>query len=188
DESQAIKNPLSLTARSLQSIKADQKIALTGTPVENTLLDLWSQMNFLNPGLLGTYRYFQEHYIKPIERNHDQKRGMELAKLVKPYILRRTKKQVTPELPEKFEKVHYCEMSPLQRELYEKTKSQYRNEILDSIQQHGTNRSRFKVIAGLTRLRQLAINPLLMYEDFEGSSGKYEQNHTHVAKSGRWWP
>lgn len=175
DESQAIKNPLSLTARSLQSIKADQKIALTGTPVENTLLDLWSQMNFLNPGLLGTYRYFQEHYIKPIERNHDQKRGMELAKLVKPYILRRTKKQVTPELPEKFEKVHYCEMSPLQRELYEKTKSQYRNEILDSIQQHGTNRSRFKVIAGLTRLRQLAINPLLMHEDFEGSSGKYEQ-------------
>ncbi len=175
DESQAIKNPLSLTARALNQIKAEQKIALTGTPVENTLLDLWSQMNFLNPGLLGTYRYFQEHYIKPIERNQDKKRGVELARLVKPYILRRTKKQVTPELPEKFEKVHYCEMTSLQRELYEKTKSQYRNEILDSIQQHGANRSRFKVIAGLTRLRQLAINPLLMHEDFEGGSGKYEQ-------------
>ena len=175
DESQAIKNPLSLTARALLQIQAEQKIALTGTPVENTLLDLWSQMNFLNPGLLGTYRYFQEHYIKPIERSQDKKRGMELARLVKPYILRRTKKQVTPELPEKFEKVHYCEMTSQQRELYEKTKSQYRNEILDSIQQHGANRSRFKVIAGLTRLRQLAINPLLMHEDFEGGSGKYEQ-------------
>jgi superfamily II DNA or RNA helicase len=174
DESQAIKNPMSQTARALVQLDAGHRIALTGTPVENTLLDLWSQMNFLNRGLLGSYRYFNDHYIKPVEKTGDKRRGAELARLIRPFVLRRTKQQVTPELPEKIEKTEFCEMTPAQRELYEETKSQYRNEIMDALTQMGAQRSRFKVIAGLTRLRQMAINPQLVHEDYEGGSGKDE--------------
>ncbi len=177
DESQAIKNPASLTARSLHRIKSDYRLALTGTPIENTLLDIWSQMDFLNPGLLGTYSYFEKQFIKPIEKNTNEQRAAELKKILDPFVLRRTKKQVASELPEKIEKVHYCEMSEEQAEIYEKVKSQYRNEILEHVQQVGIARSRLKIFNGLMHLRQLALNPALKDEEYSGKSGKDEEIH-----------
>jgi len=175
DESQAIKNPSSLTARNLSKLHSDHKMALTGTPIENSLLDIWSQMHFLNPGLLGSYGFFEKQYIKPIEKSTDQRKSMELRKILDPFILRRTKKQVASELPEKIEKIHFCEMSEAQAELYEKTKSQYRNEILDHVQQVGIARSRLKIFNGLMHLRQLALNPLLKDDEYAGGSGKDEE-------------
>jgi hypothetical protein len=175
DESQAIKNPSSLTARNLHKLVSDYRLALTGTPIENSLLDIWSQMHFLNPGLLGSYGFFEKQYIKPIEKSADQGKSQELRKILDPFILRRTKKQVASELPEKIEKVHFCEMTEAQTELYEKTKSQYRNEILDHVQQVGMARSRQKIFNGLIHLRQLALNPQLKDDDYAGGSGKDDE-------------
>lgn len=175
DESQAIKNPSSLTAHSLQKMKSEYRMALTGTPIENTLLDIWSQMHFLNPGLLGSYGYFDKQFIKPIEKSSNQKKSEELRKLLDPFVLRRTKRQVASELPEKVEKIHYCEMTEAQAELYEKTKSQYRNEILGHVEQVGIARSRLKIFNGLMHLRQLALNPMLKDDDYNGGSGKDEE-------------
>jgi len=172
DESQAIKNPSSLTARNLLKLQAPLRIALTGTPIENTLMDIWSQMNFLNKGLLGSYLYFEKEFIRPIERSGDPQKAEQLRKFIDPFVLRRTKKQVVTELPPKIEKIHYCEMSPEQQELYEKVKSQYRNELLSHVGQVGLNRARLKIFNGLMHLRQLALNPTLKEPTFEGSSGK----------------
>jgi SNF2 family DNA or RNA helicase len=175
DESQAIKNPSSLTARNLLKLNARNRIALTGTPIENTLLDIWSQMNFLNPGLLGSYTFFENQFIKPIEKSSNAKKAEELRKFIDPFVLRRTKSQVVKELPPKIEKIHYCEMSPAQEELYEKIKSQYRNEILNHVNQVGIGKSRLKIFNGLMHLRQLALNPSLKDENYEGGSGKDDE-------------
>jgi SNF2 family DNA or RNA helicase len=175
DESQAIKNPSSLTSRCLLEISSSYRIALTGTPIENTLLDVWSQMNFLNRGLLGSYGYFEKTFIRPIEKAADPRQTAELRRILDPFILRRTKRQVAKELPPKVEKVHFCEMTPEQAEIYEKVKSQYRNEILDHINQVGMSRSRLKIFNGLMHLRQLALNPVLKDVDYEGTSGKDDE-------------
>ena len=175
DESQAIKNPSSLTARNLLKLKSKNRVALTGTPIENTLADVWSQMNFLNPGLLGSYTYFDKQFIKPIEKGGNERKTSELKRFIDPFVLRRTKGQVMKDLPPKVEKIHYCEMNEGQAELYEKVKSQYRNEILSHVNQVGINKSRLKIFNGLMHLRQLALNPVLKDGGYEGSSGKDEE-------------
>lgn len=189
DESQAIKNPSSQTARALQKIHGNYRLALTGTPIENTLLDIWSQMQFLNSGLLGNYSYFEKNYIKVIEKSNDQaasgqkQKTIELKKILDPFILRRTKKQVAKDLPEKIEKVHYCEMTEAQKELYDTVKSQYRNEILMHVQNQGIAKSRLKIFNGLMHLRQLALNPMLKDENFNGISGKDEEIHRMLMRA-----
>lgn len=175
DESQAIKNPTSLTSRSLNRLQGARRIALTGTPIENTLLDVWSQMNFLNKGLLGSYSYFDNNYIRPIERTADLRQTAELKRILDPFVLRRTKKQVASELPGKIEKIHYCEMTPEQSELYERIKSQYRNEILEHVNAVGIKRSRLKIFNGLMHLRQIALNPTLKDDEYSGGAGKDEE-------------
>lgn len=175
DESQAIKNPSSQTSRALLKIQARYKLALTGTPIENTLLDIWSQMNFLNPGLLGSYSFFEKQFIRPIEKGANQQKSEELRKLIDPFVLRRTKKQVMKELPPKIEKVHFCEMSTEQAELYESVKNQYRNEILNHVNELGISKSRLKIFNGLMHLRQIALNPTLKDVNFDGSSGKDDE-------------
>ena len=175
DESQAIKNPSSLTARNLLKIPVKKRIALTGTPIENTLADVWSQMNFLNPGLLGSFTYFEKNFIKPIEKAGNERKTKELKRFIDPFVLRRTKGQVMQDLPPKVEKIHYCEMNEEQEEIYERVKSQYRNEILSHVNQVGINKSRLKIFNGLMHLRQLALNPKLKEHEYEGSSGKDEE-------------
>jgi SNF2 family DNA or RNA helicase len=175
DESQAIKNPSSQTSRALLKLQSKSRVALTGTPIENTLLDIWSQMNFLNPGLLGSYTYFEKQFIKPIEKGANPQKTEELRKLIDPFVLRRTKKQVMKELPPKIEKVHFCEMSAEQAELYQTVKNQYRNEILNHVSELGISKSRLKIFNGLMHLRQIALNPTLKDVNYDGGSGKDDE-------------
>lgn len=172
DESQFIKNPLSKLAKAVYQLQAVTRLTLTGTPVENTIVDLWSQMNFSNPGLLGAYKWFQKHYVQPIEKDFDANKTDRLQSLIRPYILRRTKMQVASDLPPKTEQIVYCDMSEDQEDLYEKTKSTYRNLILDAVQKGGLNKSRIQILSGLTKLRQIANHPVLDNEDYTGDSGK----------------
>ncbi|HSZ24649.1 MAG TPA: DEAD/DEAH box helicase [Cytophagaceae bacterium] len=174
DESQAIKNPDSNIARAVKNLKCKHRLILTGTPIENSTLDLWSQINFVNPGLLGTEGFFRREFLNPIEKKHDETKTKRLYSLIKPFILRRHKSQVATELPAKVENIHYCQMSKAQEEEYEKVKSQYRNQILESIEEKGVNGSQIVLLQGLTKLRQIANHPRMVDENYEGDSGKME--------------
>src|SRR5690606_28894793 len=107
DESQLIKNPSSKSFKAVKRLKAKHRLVLSGTPIENSVADLWSQMAFLNPGLLGSYRYFQQEFVQPIEKKKDDEKAQRLQAMIKPFVLRRTKDQVATELPPKSEQVFY---------------------------------------------------------------------------------
>lgn len=179
DESQTIKNPASKTSKAVKMLMAEHRLSLSGTPLENTLMDLWSQMAFLNPGLLGSERFFKNHYVQPIEKEQDEKKQAQLKKIIHPFILRRTKEQVADELPPKVEQIHYCEMEEEQENLYEETKSAYRNYILDLAKDNTFKKKKLNILAGLQKLRQIAIHPSLVEEgkreDEVLPSGKYKQ-------------
>ncbi|MCS7019805.1 MAG: SNF2-related protein [Cytophagales bacterium] len=172
DEAQAIKNPDSAIAKAVRRLHGKRRLTLTGTPVENSALDLWSQMAFANPGLLGSQSYFQREFVAPIEKKNDEARLQKLQALVKPFILRRHKSQVAQDLPEKMEQIHYSTMTEEQKEHYEKVKSKYRNEILSHIEKNGLAKSQILILQGLTQLRQLACHPQMVQNDYTGDSGK----------------
>lgn len=174
DESQVIKNPTSNIAKAVRELKSRHKLVLTGTPIENTTLDLWSQMSFINPGILGTQTYFRNEFQTPIEKKADEARSKKLGAVIKPFILRRHKSQVATELPEKSENVQYCEMTPDQEKRYEEVKTQYREKIFKLIEQDGLGNSRFMILEGLTKLRQLANHPKMVDQGYAGDSGKLE--------------
>jgi non-specific serine/threonine protein kinase len=174
DESQSIKNPLSQTARAAHLLRSRNKLVLTGTPIENSTAELWSQFNFLNPGLLGNLKYFKNEFGLPIEKKHEEKAVEKLRRIVYPFILRRTKDQVTPELPPRTERTLYCDMEPAQRKMYERMRDTYRGMLLGMIDKEGLNESRMKILEGLLRLRQISNHPRLVDEKFHGSSGKFE--------------
>lgn len=174
DESQAIKNPQANITKAVQKLNAKYRLVMTGTPLENSTMDLWSQMNFVNSGLLGTQKYFKDHFQIPIEKKADGDMKKRLYFLIKPYLLRREKRQVAADLPEKMESITYCGMSEEQERLYDKTKSFYRDVLLKQIKDEGLQKSRFSVLQGLTKLRQLANHPLLCEEGYVGESGKME--------------
>ncbi len=160
DESQYIKNPESAVFKAVGDLVAKHKISLSGTPIENSLSDLWAQMQFLNPGMLGSFGYFKKHFIKPIEKQEDEVKKAELRRLVQPYLLRRTKEEVAPELPLLTELVFYTEMTDAQAKLYEQEKSAVRNQILNLDPAQPQNR--IAVLAALMRLRQIANHPDLI--------------------------
>lgn len=174
DESQAIKNPSSNITQDVGELGSKYKLVLTGTPIENSTLDLWSQMNFVNPGLLGTQQFFRDNFLIPIEKKKDLDKVKRLHTLVKPFVLRRKKSQVATELPEKIEQVVYCEMNEAQEKLYEETKSYYRNQIIDHIDNEGMGKSQILIIQGLTKLRQIANHPSMCTEDYKGGSSKFD--------------
>ncbi len=174
DESQAIKNPSSNISQAVKELKSKNRLILTGTPLENTTLDLWSQMSFINPGLLGSMSFFKSEYLNPIEKKNSTEKLHKLSRIIKPFILRRLKSQVALDLPEKIENVQYCMMSSQQAEVYEKTKSQYRNELIRQIEKEGVARSQFLLLQGLTKLRQIANHPALVEKGYQGDSGKLE--------------
>lgn len=157
-------------------------MALTGTPVENTTMDLWSQMSFINPGLLGPQTYFKNEFLNPIEKKGDEARAKRLGIIIKPFLLRRHKSQVATELPEKVENIQYSEMSPAQEQKYEEAKAFYRGKILDLIDKEGIGNSRFMILEGLTKLRQLANHPKMIETNYDGDSGKFE-DITHMLAS-----
>ena len=174
DESQNIKNHTAKTTQSIAKLNAACKIALTGTPIENSIRDLWSQMNVLNKGLLGTLKQFETRYAKPIEKEGDEVKAKELRKIIKPFLLRRTKEEVAKELPRLTEKIIYCDMTEEQAEYYETIKSEYRNNILDSVDTKGFEKSKFSILQGLSKLRQLANHPSLIDEQYTANSGKHD--------------
>lgn len=174
DESQTIKNPSSKVYRSSMLLKGKHFLTLSGTPIENSLIDLWAQINFLNRGMLGSLKSFREQYIQPIDRN-DEKQIARLKDLVRPFILRRSKHEVAPELPEINEQVVFCNLSDNQKAIYEKEKSTIRNQIIENIDSVGYSHSAISILRGLTRLRQIANHPK-MIDEFKGSdSGKFEE-------------
>ncbi|MEJ8804329.1 DEAD/DEAH box helicase [Pontibacter sp. H249] len=175
DESQAIKNPDSNTSRSVREMKSRHRLILTGTPVENSTMDLWSQMSFINPGLLGNQHFFRNEFLKPIEKDKDEQKTRRLHALIKPFILRRHKSQVARELPAKIENTTFCKMTEEQEHAYEETKSYYRNKILKNLEENGPGNTQFMLLQGLTKLRQIANHPLMTDPGYEGSSGKLKE-------------
>jgi len=175
DESQIIKNPQSKIARSVVKLNSTFKIALSGTPIENNLTDLWSQMNFLNRGLLGDQAFFQRYFANPIEKNQDKERLEKLQTLIKPMILRRTKAEVEKELPDLIEDIVYCEMTPEQQKFYLEEKSAIRNYILQSIEREGASNAAIYVLQALTKLRQIANHPFLINPGYRHGSGKFDE-------------
>ncbi|MFC5047162.1 DEAD/DEAH box helicase [Aquimarina hainanensis] len=170
DESQQIKNKESKLFSAINSIQTINKISLSGTPIENSLADLWSQMEFINPGILGSYSFFKNHFRIPIEKHQDTEKIEELKELINPFILRRTKEQVAKDLPEVSEQIIYTEMLPLQEKQYESEKSAARNLLL-GIDNPSTNK--IHIINTLTKLRQLANHPALISPETEEISGKF---------------
>ncbi len=174
DESQVVKNPSSNIAKAVMELKSRFKLTLTGTPLENTTMDLWSQMTFINPGLLGGQTFFKNEYQLPIEKRHDELKTKKLNAIIRPFILRRLKSQVATDLPEKVENIYYTNMTVEQEKKYEEAKSFYRHKILDQIDKDGINNTRMMILEGLTKLRQLSNHPKMIDPRYEGDSGKLE--------------
>lgn len=173
DESQNIKNPSSKSFKAVKQLKSKHKLILSGTPVENTVNDLWTQMSFINPGLLGSQQFFQSEFVVPIEKKKDEEKAQKLQVLIKPFVMRRTKEQVASELPPKTENLFYSEMTEEQQDFYEKTKSEYRNELLQSLENGSYSKSPVQILQGLTKLRQIANHPKLIDAEYTAGSGKF---------------
>ncbi len=170
DESQMIKNKESKMFKAINEINSAYRLSLSGTPIENSLSDLWSQMQFINPEMLGSYPFFKKHYLDPIERHQDQDALAQLANLIKPYILRRTKEEVAPDLPPLTEHIEYISLEKSQMQAYEKVKSATRNYLLGL---DTADRSfKFHVFAALTKLRQIANDPRMVDDDYTGDCKK----------------
>ncbi|MHC0446024.1 DEAD/DEAH box helicase [Flavobacterium sp. 3-218] len=169
DESQYIKNKNSKIFKAINKISTGHKIALSGTPIENSLDDLWSQMQFINPEILGSYAFFMENFKNPIEKKQNEEVLTELKNLIQPYILRRTKEQVLKDLPELTEQIYYCDMDPEQEKLYEKEKSKARNFLLKT----DGSPDKISIINTLMKLRQLSNHPKMVDQESEIDSGKF---------------
>lgn len=172
DESQAIKNPSTKTHRAARLLKSRRRLAMTGTPVENNLLDLWSQFDFLNPGFLGKKSFFIEHFMKPIQDKKMKSRVESLKSLVEPFYMRRTKEVVLKELPPLQDLVIWVQLESEQQKLYDKLKKKYRDELLEKLAEDGPNKTRVKVLEGLLRLRQIACDPRLVDPESRVKSAK----------------
>ena len=171
DESQAIKNPSSQVRKAVQLLQARNRLALSGTPVQNNTFDLFAQMDFLNPGMLGSSDFFRTEFATPIDKNGDKEAAARLRKLVYPFILRRTKEQVAGDLPDKTEMILWCEMGTEQRKIYNSFKEHYRDSILDRIAEEGVGKSSIYILEGLTKLRQICDSPAILREPLPAAGG-----------------
>lgn len=172
DEAQHIKNPNSLNAKSVKMIKADSRFALTGTPIENSLTELWSIFDFIMPGFLLNHAKFMNTYEKPILKNEDSSVLLKLNNQIRPFILRRLKSDVLKELPPKIETKIPCELTEKQKKLYLAYLSKAKGEIEKEINAPRGARNNMKVLSVLTRLRQICCHPSLFMENYNGESGK----------------
>ena len=173
DEAQNIKNHTTQAAKAVKAISCLRRFALTGTPIENSLSELWSIFDFLMPGILNTYKKFKENYEQPIVGLKDEQTTVRLQRMIRPFILRRLKKDVLRELPDKLEEVVFSQMEAKQRQIYDANLQQ----LLDSLR--GQSQEEFKtgkiqILAALTRLRQLCCDPALVYENYQGGAAKVD--------------
>lgn len=170
DESQTIKNPESQRYKAVRLLQSRNKVVLTGTPIENNTFDLYGQLSFACPGLLGSKQYFREIYSTPIDQFKDHRAAKELQKRINPFLLRRTKEQVAKELPDKTEMVIYCEMEADQRKVYDGYEKEIRDYLTNQTDAEVASNT-MNVLKGITKLRQICNSPALLSEDeFYGSS------------------
>jgi superfamily II DNA or RNA helicase len=165
DESQAIKNPQSKVAKAAALLPAKNRLCMSGTPLQNNTFDIFAQMNFLNPGMLGTMEFFRQEFAIPIDKFGEPEQKEHLKKLLYPFILRRTKEQVAKDLPEKTEQVLFCEMEDEQRKIYDAYRNEFRARILGTIEDQGIQKSQFTILQGLMKLRQICDSPAILNED-----------------------
>ena len=165
DESQAIKNPASKVTRAACLLTAKNRICMSGTPLQNNTFDIFAQMNFLNPGLLGSMDFFRNEFANPIDKFGEQEQKDHLRKLLYPFILRRTKEQVAKDLPEKTETILFCEMESEQRKIYDAYRNSYRDKIMGVIDQQGIDKSQLTILQGLMKLRQICDSPAILNEE-----------------------
>ena len=175
DEAQYLKNSNTQNAKAIKQIKADTRYALTGTPIENSLSELWSIFDFIMPGYLFTYKKFKSMFEMPIVRDNDDNAMKKLKMLIAPFILRRNKKEVLTELPEKTITVLNNEMGEEQRNIYLNYLAQAKQELADEIKFNGYEKSQIQILAALTRLRQICCHPSLFIEGYNSGSSKLEQ-------------
>ncbi len=164
DESQQIKNPESLIYKAVILLKGRNRICMTGTPIENNTYDLYGQLSFACPGLLGSKQHFREQYASPVDQFNDTKKAAELRKKISPFILRRTKKEVATELPEKTEMVIYCEMDESQWKAYDACKNEYKD-YLNHVKSNDLAGHTIHILKGLTQLRQICNSPALLKDN-----------------------
>lgn len=175
DESQYIKNPSSKIYHAVMDLKSEHRLTISGTPIENHLCDLWAQMNFLNPGLLGNASFFRHHFELPITKGKNEEKEEKLKKITAPFILRRTKEMVATDLPPISYQTIYCPMAEEQKKLYEKEKSCYRNELWNKETNSSLSAAtKFSTLQALTRLRLIANHPVLADQTYSGASGKFD--------------
>jgi len=161
DEAQHIKNPMSQTARSAKKLSSERRLALTGTPIENRLSELWSIFDFVSPGLLGRLKTFEERIARPIDRG-DMETAQRLRATIKPFVMRRVKSDVAQDLPDKIEQEMIVPLADEQAKLYKQILRQVRKSVLSEVEKQGVSKSQIQILAALTRLRQVACDPRLM--------------------------
>jgi superfamily II DNA or RNA helicase len=161
DEAQHIKNPMSQTARSAKKLSSERRLALTGTPIENRLSELWSIFDFVSPGLLGTLKTFEERIARPIDRG-DMDTAQRLRGTIKPFVMRRLKRDVAADLPDKIEQEMIVPLAEEQSKLYKQVLGQVRKSVLSEVEKKGVSKAQIQILAALTRLRQVACDPRLM--------------------------
>jgi non-specific serine/threonine protein kinase len=165
DESQAIKNPSSKVTKAASLLTAKNRLCMSGTPLQNNTFDIFAQMNFLNPGLLGSMEFFRNEFATPIDKFGEQEQKDHLRKLLYPFILRRTKEQVAKDLPEKTETILFCEMEKEQRRIYDAYRNSYRDKILGTIDEQGIDKSQLTILQGLMKLRQICDSTAILNEE-----------------------
>lgn len=175
DEAQYIKNSNTKNAKSIKDIKAKTRYALTGTPIENSLSELWSIFDYILPGYLFSYKKFKEKYETPIVKDEDEYALKKLKMLIEPFVLRRIKKEVLTELPDKTESILYNQMGEEQEKIYLSYLTKSRKEALTEIQSNGIEKSQIKILALIMRLRQICCHPQLFIDNYEGESSKLSQ-------------
>jgi superfamily II DNA or RNA helicase len=183
DEAQHIKNRQTQNAQAVKAIRSQYRVVLTGTPMENSVLDLWSIFDFLMPGYLGSAQDFRERYELPITREKDVESQARLARRLRPFILRRLKQDVAKDLPSKIEQVSFCELTDDQRTVYQQILDLSRKEVMEAVGAQGLAKSRMVVLTALLRLRQICCDLRLL--KMEEKNGAEESNQKKLATSGK---
>jgi superfamily II DNA or RNA helicase len=182
DESQAIKNPSSKVTKAACLLRAKNRLCLSGTPLQNNTFDIFAQMNFLNPGMLGSQEFFKTEFAVPIDKFGEKEQKEHLRKLLYPFILRRTKEQVAKDLPEKQEMILFCDMGEEQRKIYEAYRNDFRDKIMGVVQDQGIGKSQLTILQGLMKLRQICDSPaIIKNEDDE----RYPNESVKLEELGR---
>ncbi len=177
DESQAIKNPSSKVTKAASLLNAKHRLCMSGTPLQNNTFDIYAQMNFLNPGMLGSVEFFRQEFAIPIDKFGEAEQKEHLKKILYPFILRRTKEQVAKDLPEKTETVLFCEMENEQRKIYDAYRNDFRAKIMGTIEEQGIQKSQLTILQGLMKLRQICDSPAILNEQekFDNHSIKLDE-------------